>query len=95
MSQKARKLVCQDAGLDARFKVDLETNDVSRIGGNALSQFSLILGDRAITILETPISGGTATTTVKISDGEAVHSENLITGNTLTPMQYLGECVTF
>jgi hypothetical protein len=84
---------CQDAGEDIRFKVDVENNAVTRLGGNEMSQFSLILGDRALTILEITISGGTTTTTIKVSNGEAVHSVNGIEGNTLTPFQYLGECV--
>jgi len=85
---------CADAGLDVRFRVNLETNAVERLGGDALTGAGLILGDRAITILETPVSGGAATTTVMITDGEAARSENLVEGVTLTPMQYLGECIT-
>ncbi len=83
---------CIDAGEDIRFRVDLETSTVERIGGNDLSQFDLILGDRALTILERPISGGTATTTIMVSGGDAVHSENLIDGRLLSPRQYLGQC---
>ena len=85
---------CQDAGLDIRFRVDADTNAVSRIGGDPLIVMSLIFGDRAVTILEQPISGGLATTTVMISNGNAVRSENLVTGRDLTPMQYLGTCQT-
>jgi len=86
---------CDHAGEDIRFRVDLETNSVERIGGNTLSQFELLLGDRAITVLERPISGGTATTTLMLDGGDAVHSENLITGRDLTARQYLGECTAF
>ncbi|MDU8926912.1 hypothetical protein RXV86_05910 [Alisedimentitalea sp. MJ-SS2] len=88
---------CQDADIDVRFRADAETGTVKRIGGGAMSQLDeleLILGDRAITILEKPISGGAATTTLMISNGDAVRSENLITGIRLTPMQYLGQCQT-
>lgn len=84
---------CTDAGKDIRFRIDPETNAVERLGGNDLSDFSLILGDRAVTILETPISGGATTTTILNADGSAVHSENAIDGRVLAPMQYLGTCV--
>ncbi len=84
---------CDHAGEDIRFRVDSETNTVSRIGGNELSAFSLILGDRALTVLETPISGGTTTTTIMIDTGNAVHSENAVSGRDLSPRQYLGECI--
>ncbi len=83
---------CQDAAQDVRFRVDPETNAVSRIGGNDLSAYSLLIGDRAVTILEQTISGGTSTTTIMTEDGFSVHSENLVTGQLLTPMQYLGTC---
>ena len=83
---------CQDAGEDIRFRVNLETNGVERLGGNALSKFDLLLGDRALTVLERPVSGGIATTTIMLSGGDAVHSENLIDGRVLSPMQYLGQC---
>lgn len=86
---------CDHAGEDIRFRVDLEANTVERIGGNPLSAFDLLLGDRAITFLERPISGGTVTTTVMIDGGDAVHSENLITGRDLTARQYLGNCTAF
>ncbi|MDJ0993985.1 MAG: hypothetical protein QNI90_10450 [Dinoroseobacter sp.] len=83
---------CQDAGEDIRFRVNPETNAVARIGGNDLSSFTLLIGDRAVTVLEQTISGGTTTTTIMTEDGFAVHSENAITGQLLTPMQYLGTC---
>jgi hypothetical protein len=86
---------CQNAGLDVRFRVDTDTNGVTRLGGDPLVTPSMIFGDRAITILEEPISGGLATTTIMLNSGEAVRSENLITGRLLTPMQYLGSCQTF
>ena len=85
---------CIDAGLDLRFKVDVEANTVVRLGGEATSSFSLILGDRGLTMLETPISGGTATTTVQISNGWAVHSDHGFDGPDMAPMQYLGDCQT-
>lgn len=84
---------CQDAGEDIRFKVDTEANSVSRIGGNPLSRFELVLGDRALTVLERPISGGVMTTTMMLGSGTAVHSENAVTGRELTPRQFVGECV--
>ncbi len=85
---------CTDADLDLRFKVDTETNEVERLGGNPTSTFSLLLGDRGLTMLEVPISGGASTTTVQISNGWAVHSDNGFSGADLAPKQYLGECVT-
>ncbi|MCA0873397.1 hypothetical protein LCL97_21405 [Seohaeicola saemankumensis] len=86
---------CDHAGEDIRFRVDLETNSVERIGGNRLSEFNLLLGDRAITVLERPVSGGTVTTTLMLDGGDAVHSENLISGRELAARQYLGECTAF
>ncbi len=86
---------CDDAWLDLRYKVDVETSAVTRLAGDPLTEASLILGDRALTILEAPVSGGTATTTVMLTDGEAVHTDHAIEGVTLSPMIYLGECITF
>lgn len=85
---------CSDASLDVRFRVDVDTNSVSRIGGDQLSETEVLLGDRALTVLEKPISGGVAATTIMIGNGNAVRAENLITGRDLTPMQYLGNCQT-
>ena len=59
---------CADAAEDIRFRVDVEANTVTRLGGNALSQFDLLFGDRALTVLERPVSGGTATTTIMLSN---------------------------
>ncbi|TCL09430.1 hypothetical protein BXY66_1477 [Shimia isoporae] len=84
---------CDHAGEDVRFRVETETNVVERIGGNPLSVFELVLGDRAVTILERPISGGTTTTTIMLDSGEAVHSENAVSGRDLAPRQFVGECV--
>lgn len=84
---------CSDAAEDVRFRLNTETNAVSRIGGNQLSEFELLLGDRAITVLEKPISGGSTTTTILIDGGAAVHSENMIKGRSLAPRQFLGECI--
>ncbi|MCI2398329.1 hypothetical protein [Aliiroseovarius subalbicans] len=83
---------CESADLDLRFKVDTEANTVTRLGGNTTSRFSLILGDRALTMLEVPISGGTATTTVLMDGGWAVHSDNGFEGANLSPKQFFGEC---
>ena len=83
---------CDAAELDLRFKVDTETNAVTRLGGTLTSAYSLILGDRSLTMLEVPISGGTATTTVEIGGGWAVHSDNGFDGAALAPKQYFGEC---
>lgn len=85
---------CTDADLNLGFHVDTETNSVSKVGGDPTSTFSLILGDRGVTILETMLSGGTATTTVSIMGGDAVHSTQPFDGMDLAPHQYLGECVT-
>lgn len=85
---------CIDADLDLRFKVDIDNNTVTRLGGNETSSFSLILGDRGVTMLETPISGGPSMTTVQISNGWAVHSDHGFDGADMAPMQYLGECTT-
>lgn len=85
---------CQNANLDVRFRANPATNEVSRIGGDPLVELELFLGDRAITIQELPISGGMTTTTLMINSGDAVRSENVITGRELTPMQYLGSCQT-
>ncbi|PSL19425.1 hypothetical protein [Shimia abyssi] len=84
---------CNHAGEDIRFKINIETNAVSRIAGNPLSDFDLIIGDRAITVLERPISGGTTTTTILTDNGDAVHSENAVDGRSLVPRQYLGNCI--
>jgi hypothetical protein len=86
---------CQDAQLDIRFKLNSETNQASRIGATGPGTTNVIIGDRAATFVETPISGGVSTTTVKLSDGEAVHSSHAIDGTTLSPMQYLGNCVVY
>lgn len=86
---------CSDADLDIRFKLDTETNEVTRVGGNQLSTFSTLIGDRAVTFLEIPISGGTTTTTISTQNGLAVHSEHTIEGIDISPRQYLGECITF
>lgn len=83
---------CDHAAKDIRFRVDVAAGTVSRLGGNNLSDFELLLGDRAITVLERPVSGGAVTTTIMLADGTAVHSENLVTGRELTPMQYVGNC---
>lgn len=86
---------CDYANLDVRFKVDLVTEKVERIGKkNDLVELEMIFGDRAITILEKPISGGLTSTTLMINDGTAVRSENEIKGHDLAPMQYLGECIS-
>ncbi len=80
---------CDHAGEDIRIRVDLETNMTQRIGANRLSEFNLFLGNRAITILERPVSGGRETTTLMLDSSDAVHSENLIPGRGLTARQYL------
>lgn len=83
---------CGDAALDLRFAVDEETQAARRVGGSDTSVFSVILGDRAVTLLEVPISGGVSVTTVTTRDGAAVHSENALQGTTLEPRQYIGFC---
>ena len=83
---------CTEADADIRFRVDIDANTVERIGGNSLSQFRLLLGDRALAILEQTISGGVTTTSIMVDSGDAVHSENSIKGTTLSPRQYLGRC---
>ncbi len=83
---------CEAAELDIRFKVDTETNAVERLGGEPTSSYSLILGDRAVTLLEVPISGGTATTTIPTGGGWSVHSDNGFNGADIAPKQYFGEC---
>lgn len=85
---------CQQADLDIRYKVDLDSQTAERLGGNELSDFQIILGDRAVSFLEIPISGGVSTTTVSTMNGDAVHSENAISGIRLEPMQYIGQCST-
>lgn len=83
---------CDNATLDLRFRLDSDTNAVERIGGNGTSEFSLILGDRAITVLEQPITGGANTTTILTETGDSVHSANRIDGRALEPRQYVGLC---
>jgi hypothetical protein len=81
---------------DFRFMADLETHAVPHLGGDPLIQASLILGGRAVTILEMPVSGGTAAAaTIRISNGEAVRSDHRIPGNTPGPRQLPGERITF
>ena len=84
---------CEASELDVRFKVDAETNAVERLGGEPTSAYSLILGDRALTVLEIPFSGGTATTTIPTGGGWSVHSDNGFNGADIAPKQYFGECV--
>lgn len=86
------RMKCEAAGLDIRFKVDTETNTVDRLAGEPTSAFSLILGDRALTVLEVPISGGTVTTTIPMDGGWSVHSDNGFNGAEIAPKQYFGEC---
>ena len=86
------RMKCEAAGLDVRFKVDTEINTVERLGGEPTSTFSLVLGDRALTVLEIPFSGGTTTTTIPTGGGWAVHSENGFNGADIAPKQYFGEC---
>ncbi len=83
---------CEGAALDIRFRVDTATGAVERLGGDATSRYSLILGDRALTMLEIPVSGGTATTTVPTGGGWSVHSDNGFNGADIAPKQYFGEC---
>ena len=83
---------CSDVAEDIRFRIDLEASTVERIGGNPLSAFQLLLGDRALTVLELPISGGTTSTTIMVDSGDAVHSANHIEGRILEPRQYVGRC---
>ena len=86
---------CSDAELDVRYKVDLETEAAERIGMKSdLVELDMIFGDRAITILEKPISGGLTSTTLMINDGAAVRSENEVKGRDLAPFQYLGQCIS-
>ncbi len=61
-------------------------------GGSPTSRYSLVIGDRALTIIETPISGGTTTTTIPIGGGWAVHSVNGFNGAIIAPKQYFGQC---
>ena len=86
------RMTCEASGLDVRFKVDTETNAVEQLGGEPTSAFSLILGDRALTVLEVPFSGGTVTTTIPTGGGWAVHSDNGFNGADIAPKQYFGEC---
>ncbi|WP_146345447.1 hypothetical protein [Falsiphaeobacter marinintestinus] len=44
-------------------------------------------------VRERPIFGGATTTTIMISNGAAVQSENAITGRGLTPIRCLGEYI--
>ncbi|WP_299355658.1 hypothetical protein [uncultured Shimia sp.] len=86
---------CDHDGVDIRYKVDLETEVAERIGMKSdLIELEMIFGDRAITIMEKPISGGITTTTLLIDNGDAVRSENEISGRDLAPMQYLGQCIS-
>ncbi|WP_068111542.1 hypothetical protein [Tropicimonas marinistellae] len=84
---------CGDAALDRRIKHFTETNAVELLGGDPLSRMAVQIGDRSVSFLEMQISGAVDVTTVKITNGEAVHSTHRIDGMTLTPEQYLGECV--
>ncbi len=86
------RMKCEASGLDIRFKVDIETNAVEPLGGEPTSAYSLILGDRALTVLEVPFSGGTATTTIPTGGGWSVHSVNGFNGADIAPKQYFGEC---
>ena len=83
----------QDAGLDIRYRLDTETNQATRIGHSGPGRIDAVIGDRAVTFVETPISGGLSTTTVLLGSGDAVHSTHAIDGVTMTPLQYLGNCV--
>lgn len=84
---------CDHADLDIRFRANMETNTVEPVGRKGLSEYELIFGDRAITVLERPISGGVNSLTFLITGGHAVYSRNHIAGIDLEPAQYLGECV--
>ena len=86
------RMTCEGAGLDVRFRVDPATGAVEALGGEATSAYSLILGDRALTILEVPFSGGTTTTTIPTGGGWAVHSVNGFNGAEIAPKQYFGQC---
>lgn len=86
---------CDHADMDVRYKVDLDTEAAERIGMNSdLVELEMIFGDRAITIMEKPISGGLTSTTLMINDGTAVRSENEVKGRDLAPFQYLGQCIS-
>ena len=86
------RMKCEASELDVRFKVDTETNEVEQLGGEVTSAYSLILGDRALTVLEVPFSGGTVTTTIPTGGGWSVHSVNGFNGADIAPKQYFGEC---
>ncbi len=86
------RMSCGPAGLDLRFRIDTETNAVEALGGTPTSTHSLVIGDRALTIVEAPVSGGASTTTIPTTGGWAVHSVNGFDGATLAPKQYFGQC---
>ncbi len=83
---------CIDADLDLRIKHNTDTNEAEVLGRSPLDQIGVHIGDRSVSFLAYQISGAVDVTTIKLMNGEAVHSTHKIDGITLTPMQYLGEC---
>ena len=84
---------CVDADLERRIKHNTDTNTAEVLRGNPLNRMAVHIGDRSVSFLEMQISGAVDVTTIKLMNGEAVHSTHAIDGITLNPMQYLGECV--
>ena len=84
---------CEPASLDRRIKHHIETNAADIASGDPLDRVAVHIGDRSVSFLEMQISGAIDVTTIKLMNGEAVYSSHEIDGTTLTPQQYLGECI--
>ncbi|MHC0052909.1 hypothetical protein [Actibacterium sp. D379-3] len=83
---------CAAADLRLRIRLDSSTSEATIPGQTDPASIAVFIGDRAVSFVEVPISGGVRATTVKLATGEAVHSRNRIDGTDLTPDQYLGTC---
>ncbi len=86
---------CGAADLGIFFKLDTETNTVERVGSDGVSKISAVYGDRAVSFVEIPISGGVSTTTIVLDTSVAVHSSHALDGTLVAPRQYFGTCVAF
>ena len=86
---------CGAADLGMFYKLDTETSAVERVGSDGLSKLSAVYGDRAVSFVEIPISGGVSTTTILLDSGVAVYSSHAVEGVLLEPRQYFGTCAVF
>ncbi len=86
---------CDHADLNLRIRHNTDSNEATFVGdhGSPLDRIGVHIGDRSVSFLSYQVSGAVDVTTVALMDGEAIHTSHRIKGITMTPEQYLGECI--